>query len=543
VLPVPTHGPTIACRDALLHGVLEFVELRVQERIDGARAEGPSRESLRRVARDCVAAPAYLTGSPTFAGPCSVVLDASQPSGARAAPLSDSPNAARASRLAACVRGTLEGLINQATAQPIHPNILLVLTDDQRWDTLDVMPQIQDLALQGTEFHQSFVTTSLCAPSRASIYSGLYAHHHRVLGNRPISGGGAPLFRVESTLPMWLSAAGYETALLGKYINANDLLAPAIPAGWGVWQTFVDGDDLYLGYTLNENGRLVQYGRDDRAYSTDLLRDRLIGLLRTNAGRPFFFVYAPSAPHLPALPATRHRGRLANLSPWRPPNWDEADIAGKPPWVRARHDHDTPEQIEPSDTLRIRQLETLLAVDEATGAIVDELENLGLTDDTAIVFTSDNGFMWREHWWMGKDAAYEESIRVPLVLRYPARFPAPASSDDLVLNIDLAPTFAELAGLSDLPKVDGASLVGLLEHRTPWRSDFLIENWTHLLITPNVGVRGRRWKYFRNIVAGQPFEELYDLEADPYELHNRAQDPEVGTIKAALASRLEELQR
>jgi arylsulfatase A-like enzyme len=450
--------------------------------------------------------------------------------------------------IARCVRPALEAIATDVAPSPLRPNLLVIMTDDQRWDTLQYMPHVEsDLVNRGIEFRQSFVTTSLCCPSRSSFYSGEYAHHTGVLGNGPPNGG-ATRFDASSALPVWLSNVGYRTALLGKYMNSNFRLAPAVPPGWDVWQTFVQdgGSDnspaVYYDYTLNENGTLVNYGESESDYSTDLLRRRSLAFIRDSVNGPFFLVFAPFAPHDPAVPATRHRGRFAGLPPWRPPNWAEKDVSGKPDWVKFMAAITTAEGLQGTDTLRIDMLESLLAVDEAVDAIDSTLEDLGLSDDTVVIFTSDNGFHWREHWWMFKQASYEESIRVPLVLRYPALAPLPSKRDELVLNIDLAPTLAELGGASLPPSIDGASLIDLLAGSVVWRQDFLEENWGGVIISPNFSVRNDRWVYIDTWASHGITEELYDLANDPYELDNLAIDGQHGDLVAQMSARLAELQ-
>jgi arylsulfatase A-like enzyme len=438
-----------------------------------------------------------------------------------------------------CVRPALERIVDDVAPQALRPNIIVVLTDDQRWDTLGVMPRTTALAREGVTFDNAFVTTAICCPSRASLYSGQYAHHHGVLSN-----GDILLFRDESTLPVWLSQVGYATALFGKYLNGNYKIAPRVPPGWGEWQTFVeDGGDsengrVYYDYMLNENGVLRHHGSAQADYSTDLLRERSLAYLEDHADAPFFMVYAPFAPHLPALPAARHAGRFAGIGPWRPPNWCEPDVSDKPLWVQFMAVITTPAGIAETDADRIRQLESLLAVDEAVGAIEQRLERLGLADQTVLVYTSDNGLMWREHWWKSKWASYEESIRVPLVLRYPVAVPRALRSEVLALNIDLAPTFVEVAGAIAPPGIDGRSLLGALRGE-PWREDFLIQNTGAPVIRPSDAVRTRHAKLIRTRTDG--FLELYDLDADPYELENRIGDPAWAGVQATLSARLDEL--
>jgi arylsulfatase A-like enzyme len=517
------------CQRAMTRAARRFVARRLLERADGLRGQRSSARSFGAVARKCGVSVADdgAVALPALHGPCD---------GAFGAP-GTTPDPAIVTH---CLRPALEHIVDDVVAERMRPNIVVVLTDDQRWDTLYVMPRTTDLARHAVAFTNAFVTTSLCCPSRASLYSGKYAHHHGVLDNGGPHGG-APAFPDQSTLPVWLSQVDYSTALFGKYMNENQLIVPRVPPGWGEWQTFVEnggtpGNDLvYYDYTLNENGVLRQYGRTPEEYSTDLLRDRSLAYIDAHANAPFFLVYAPFGPHEPATPAPRHAGYFAGLAPWRPPNWCEADVSDKPVWVRFMAAIVTPAGLAATDALRVRQLESLLAIDEAVGAILERLEHLGLTDQTLVVFTSDNGFMWHEHWWASKIAPYEESIRVPLVLRYPVALPLPAQSDALALNIDLAPTFVEAAGTSAPPGIDGRSLLAALRGE-PWREDFLIEHNGGPIVSPDAGVRTPHVKLIETLPDG--FLELYDLDADPYELESRAGDPAWAEVQAALMARL-----
>ena len=525
-----TNPSLLRCQDAIARGARTFVRRRLRERGAGERRQRRSRRTLERVARRCAVVSVQGPDGmlPAVGGACAGAV------GAPGTPVDPG-------RLAGCLRPVLERLVDGVAPEALQPNIVVVLTDDQRWDTLGVMPRVQgEIAGKGVSFANSFVTTSLCCPSRASLYSGQYAHHHGVLTNGPPEGGAA-VFPDDSTLPVWLSEAGYATALFGKYMNGNDAIAPAVPPGWSEWQTFVEdggaerGTALYYDYTLNENGTLVAYGHTTDDYSTDLLAARVLRFITAKADRPFFAVYAPTAPHEPAIAAERHLGRFAGIEPWRPPNWCEPDVTRKPRWVRFQATITTPEGIANTDASRTRQLETLLAVDEAVGRILAKLERLGLTDQTLVAYTSDNGYHWREHWWNWKLTAYEEAIRVPLAVRLPVLVPLPRAIDALALNIDLAPTFVELAGRPIPASVDGRSLLGALAG-APWRDDFLFEHWGTLIVKPNVGIRTTRWKYIRTTTDG--FEELYDLAADPYELENRAGDPAYANVQGALTARL-----
>jgi arylsulfatase A-like enzyme len=418
-----------------------------------------------------------------------------------------------------------------------RPNIVLVLADDQRWDTLAAMPNVRrELVGPGVTFSNGFVVNSLCCPSRASILTGLYSHSTGVYLNTGRYGGFAA-FQDASTIATWLQAAGYRTGYVGKYLNGYSALSGYVPPGWSHWTAFAGGYDAYW---LNRNGTPTWHGAEPAAYSTDVLADDAVAFLRETAG-PLFLVYAPYAPHAPATPARRHAAAFADLEPWRPPSYDEADVSDKPAWLRSRPPLE-PAQQSGIDEFRRDQLRSLLAVDEGVGRIVEALRETGRVENTLIAYTSDNGFAWGEHRRTSKMDPYEESIRVPFVVRYDALVPSPRRDARLVLNIDLAPTFADAAGVPS-GYVEGASLLPLLTSRSfPWRADFLVE---HLRATPAseaipsyCAVRSAR-SLFVSYETGE--EELYDLAADPHQLENLALRPEREAQLRARRARVRQL--
>lgn len=438
-------------------------------------------------------------------------------------------------RLVSCLRPALEGIVNSVLGEAVPPNIVLILTDDQRWDTLGVMPNVMEkIANHGIYFTNGFVSTPICGPSRASLLTGLYSHNTGVSSNDVLE------FDDSSTLATWLNDRGYETGLFGKYMNNYEALSPYIPPGWDQWNVFLETDHRFYDYTLNENGQLHGYGNDEADYSTDVLRDLVVDFIRKSADQPFLAVYAPAAPHVPEIPALRHIGTFANLPPWRPPSWNEPDISEKPAWVKFLRALSDPDKEDARDQRRRNQLEMLLAVDEAVEAIIDTVESLNLQDNTIIVFTSDHGLGWGEHWWHNKEAAYEEAIRVPLVMRYPLLAPLPRSEDGSVQNVDLAPTLAELAGASVPAGLNGTSLLGLIEGSAVGRQDLLLEYGGGLFIPGYTAIRTDQWKYIRNQDPAS-FEELYDLVNDPYEMQNLAGDGAYAGMIQTLTDRLGEL--
>lgn len=427
------------------------------------------------------------------------------------------------------------------------PNVVLILTDDQRWDTTAVMPNVQSqLAAKGVTFTNGFVVDSLCCPSRATIMKGAYSHSTKVYQLTGPDGPFGGKYDDSSTIATWLDGAGYRTALVGKYYNGYDLTRGTyVPPGWDKWAAIATNDvggGKYYDYDLSLDGSLRHYGSAAADYSTDVLAQQAEDFVRsTPAGDPLFLWFSPYGPHEPATPAPRHQSMFSNLSPWRPPNYNEADVSDKPAFIRsiASFSSATTQRI---DGLRRNQLRSLQSVDDAVGRLVQALADTGRLENTMIVFTSDNGFLWGEHRWGGtgdrnKQVAYEESIRTPFVVRYDRAVSAPRSDSRLVTVMDLAPTWAALAGVG-APGAEGVSLMPLLDQSaTTWRSDFLVEHG--LTGFPAFCAVRSTSDLYVQYATGE--EELYDLAADPYELQNRASDAASASTLTARRARAHQL--
>jgi N-acetylglucosamine-6-sulfatase len=399
-----------------------------------------------------------------------------------------------------------------STSRP--PNIVLIVTDDQRWDTLDAMPSVQRLLVDhGVTFENAFVTTPSCCPSRVSLLTGQYSHHTGVFdGSAANAPGGAPAFRDGSSIATWLHEAGYRTGLFGKYLNDYAALPRGyVPPGWDEWVALATPHPQirYYDYELNENGTIVRYGDVPSDYSTRVLAEKAVRFVE--GARPFFLYLAPIAPHPPATPAPQDVD--ASITPWTPPpSFDEADDSDKPgggagPLDRAAAEH-----------LREEMMRSLLGVDRAVRDVVRAVREAGRLEDTYFVFTSDNGSLWGEHRLVGKVWPYEESIRVPLVIRPPGSDPT-RTVDALALNLDIPATIAELAGVRPGLPQDGRSLVPVLKGDVDrWRHAFVVE---FLGYAPGIpaysGIRTERYLY---VEYRDRSRELYDLRADPFELEN-----------------------
>jgi arylsulfatase A-like enzyme len=391
--------------------------------------------------------------------------------------------------------------------------VLLIVTDDQQWKTLGTMSTVGNrLVAKGVKFTNAYVTNPMCCPSRTSIMTGNYSHTTGVYANHQ----GFSSFDDRSTVATWLDAAGYDTSLIGRYLNAYQ--SPYIPPGWDHWVAKTSGGGVYYHYSLNMDGNVQSYGGTPRDYLTDVLTDQAVSFLDSSVGKPFFLMFTPNAPHSPADPPERYRNALPDLPRWRPPGYDEARVGDKPAWLQ-KQDRLSPEDRRRIDAFRRNQLRTLLAVNDGIKRMLDELNRTGRLANTLILFTSDNGYLWGEHRLTGKSAPYEESIRVPYVVRYDAMGIKPREDAHPVLNIDIAPTIAHLAGVSDRG-ADGRSLLPLLrDPHTSWRTNFLVEHISRGPMPAYCEVHGSRHTY---IYYADGDEELYNLEKDPAELQNVA---------------------
>ena len=432
------------------------------------------------------------------------------------------------------------------------PNIVLILTDDQRYDELSGMPIVNDeLIDKGRSFTNGFVENPLCCPSRATILTGRESNRTDIYDNKPPHGG-YTTFHVEgeesSTIATWLQGAGYYTGLVGKYFNGyTPTRARTAPPGWDVWNATANGKGpngpaggTYYEYYVSENGSLSYYGNDPSDYSTDVLADyatRFIDDAPSN--EPLFLYFAPRAPHLRARAAPVDRNAFPALAPLRPPSANEADVSDKPAHIRTIPPL-TSAEMAARDEARRSQFRSLLAVDRAVGGILEALRSTGRLGTTFILFASDNGLSIAEHRWTEKRVPYEESIRVPMIVRYDPATRLTASTDPrFVLNLDIARTFANLANTS-APGARGASFLPLLAgDARGWRTDFLIEHYENDVQVPAYcAVRNQQDLYVEYETGEQ---ELYDLQADPYELTNLASDPTQATTLSTLHARMAQL--
>jgi N-acetylglucosamine-6-sulfatase len=416
-----------------------------------------------------------------------------------------------------------------------RPNVVVVMTDDQRASDLEPMRKTRRfVAGQGATFRNFYATFPLCCPSRATFLTGVYAHNHGIFDNEPPFGYQA--FQDERrTLPTAMDNADYKTGYIGKYLNGygKDGTEQDIPFGWDDWQGITDGGAF--DYTLNENGTIVRYGDHDPStdrpqdYQTDVFADKATRFIRQNAPRaaPFFLTMAPQAPHAatedPVEPAPRHEGDFASEPFPKPPSFNEVKVNDKPSFVRNEPLLTAEQERDMKDKYRAR-LEALLAVDEAVGRIVNTLKNQGELQNTLVIVTSDNGWMLGEHRLQKKERLYEESARVPLLMRGPG-IPRDVRRGQIAGNIDLAPTILDVANAEHPRPTDGRSLIPLAKDADTGalRSILIETGLSGAEPGKSIAVRSPSHLYAEHRTGtGTDTEyELYNMNFDPYQLKSR----------------------
>lgn len=417
-----------------------------------------------------------------------------------------------------------------SSAEDSMPNVLVILTDDQRDYNLRVLPQVRKIfRKRGTFFRNAFVTTPLCCPSRATFFTGRYAHNHGVETNDDPS-----RLDQRSTIQRYLQDAGYRTALLGKYFN----LWRHDPRHFDDWVMFrISGG--FNEATYNINGRV----RHVRKYSTDFIRNRSIRLLRqyeSDDERPWFLQVHPYAPHAPFIPAKRHAD--ARVGNWKGnPATFERDLSDKPEWISRRR-----KPFREGKRIRRDQLRTLMAVDDLVKEIFRELRRLGEADNTIAVFASDHGLHWGEHGLTQKHSPYLPAIEIPIFLKWPGRVPRGKVDDRFASAADVVPTIMDAAGLTPDPEypLDGRSLL------EDWDRDrVLVEFRKRQVRRPptfaSLVTRQYQYvEYYDDETDEVIFREYYDLVNDPWQLDNLLADgdpendppPEtIATLHARLA--------
>jgi len=459
--------------------------------------------------------------------------------------------------LPSCLRGRVN------LRQNHRPNIILILTDDHRFDAMGFMghpfletPNMDRMAREGVHLANASVTTSLCSPSRASILTGMYAHNHGVIDNYN------PVPASLEFFPEYLQKGGYETAFVGKWHMGGEHDEPQ--RGFDHWLSFkgqgtywADGHGTsrvvpqtsYDGFNIN--GKRVP----QRGYITDELTDYALAWLRQRKDeRPYILFLSHKAVHSDFVPADRHRGRYASKLMPKPPTLDNTprNYQDKPMWLKnqrnSRHGVDFAYNLKDFDLAAYyrRYCEALLAVDDSLGMILRYLEDTNELQSTVIIYMGDNGFQFGEHGLIDKRTAYEASVKIPLLVMCPGQFRGGSKVSQMVANIDIAPTILDLAGIEPPKHFDGKSFVPLLKgEQIPWRDELLYEyywerNYPH---TPTThAIQTDRYKFIRYHGIWD-LDELYDMQSDPDETRNLINSPAHQDVADDLRERLFELLR
>jgi len=426
-------------------------------------------------------------------------------------------------------------------------NVVFVLTDDHRFDAMGFMghpfletPHLDSLAANGVHLKNAFVTTSLCSPSRASILTGLYTHKHRVIDNNRLVPEGTLFF------PQYLQQAGYSTGFIGKWHmgGAHDDPRP----GFDHWISF-RGQGNYLPpgprYTLNVNGERVK----QKGYITDELTDYAVEWLQEqqNSEKPFFLYLSHKAVHANFTPAKRHQDRYKEVDlSFLPRGEDISAEKDAPRWVRDQrnswHGIDFSYHSDKGlDYLYRRYCESVLAVDDSVGRVIQQLKDMGIHDETLIIYMGDNGFMWGEHGLIDKRVSYEASIRVPMMMQCPDLYEGGKVVQNVIGNIDIGPTILHAAGLGTPAYMDGVSFLDLPNQPDmDWRDYFLyVYYWEkNFPQSPTqFALRGDRFKYI-TYYGLWDVDELYDLKTDPEESNNLINNAEYKSVAKEMENRL-----
>lgn len=440
----------------------------------------------------------------------------------------------------------------------VLPNIVVILVDDMRWDEFQAnghpfikTPNIDRIAREGVSFQNAFVTTPLCSPCRASFLTGLYAHSHGIIDNTDRSKQSHKL----RTFPAKLDTLGYETAFIGKWHMGND---DSQRPGFNYWVA-LKGQGEAINPSLNVNGEHIK----TEGYVTDILTDFSLKFINKDRKEPFLLYLSEKALHPNLIqrddgsivnigdggfiPAERHKGLYSNSNFKNRPNYG-IPPSDKPALSR-KIKQLPPLGIETVTTRQniSRRTEMILAIDDGLGKIMTALEAKGELDNTVIVFTSDEGFFYGEHGLSEeRRLAYEESIRIPMLIRYPPKIKAGITPSQMVLSIDLAPTLLELAGQRPDNWMQGRSMLPVIKGEAKdWRSSFIVEYFSDSVYPRivNMGykaIRTERYKYIKYNEL-QDMDELYDLKEDPFEMKNLAKDPQSEQTLIKMNNKLIEL--
>lgn len=441
------------------------------------------------------------------------------------------------------------------------PNVIFVLVDDQPFDAMESSgrypflktPNMERLRNEGAEFKNYFVTQSICSPSRASFLSGVYPHIHGANQNNKYVD---PDWKTNKPYNQLLQKAGYETAHIGKIHMAHYEGKQHIRPGFDYWYSFV-GQGEYFDPMVNDNGKEYQ----EKGYMTDILTEKAVKWLKEtrDPNKPFSLNLWHKAVHENHSPAPRHNNMYANDElPVPPYNTHLEDFDGKPEWQRIKTWDSNWKEYVHSDTIAPKPwpikgdkfkklLETLTAVDESLGVVLKTLEEMGELDNTVIIYSSDNGYFMGEHGYWDKRIAYESPMKIPMLIRYPQKIKAGTVINQISLNIDLAPTILELAGVKKPNYMQGESMVKLFDNNSKskkWRKSFMFEYYVddeYPYAGPNMlAIRTDQYKLVDCFIEND-IDELYDLKNDPGEMKNLINDSKYNSVKQKLQAELEKL--
>jgi N-acetylglucosamine-6-sulfatase len=447
----------------------------------------------------------------------------------------------------------LPGAQAASNAGHAKPNIVFVLTDDLATNLVQYMPHVQALAKAGTSFNNYTVTDSLCCPSRSSLFSGRFPHDTGIYTNGGNDGGFGTFHargEEKDTVATSLQQAGYRTGMMGKYLNGYqpastlDGQADYVPPGWSTWDVAGDGYPEF-NYDLNENHKVVHYGSQPKDYLTDVLSGKASDFITSSAAAhsPFFLEVATFAPHAPYTPAPADANSFPGLTAPEGPAYDTLPT-DPPSWLTGRAPLTAQEQ-QNIDTSFRKRVQAMQAVDRMIASIEHTLSTAGVAGDTDIVFSSDNGYHMGEYRLNpGKMTAFDTDVNVPLIVSGPG-VPAGRTSSAPVENIDLRPTFADLAGADTPTDIDGHTLAPLLTGDNPadWRTAALIEHHGPDT-TPDdpdfpavnsgnpTSYEALRTAAYTYVEYSDGGTEYYDRRTDPHELHNTVKQLPAATLTA-----------
>jgi len=436
------------------------------------------------------------------------------------------------------------------------PNIIFIMTDDHASHALSCYgskinktPNLDRIAREGMRFDNCFCTNSICAPSRAVILTGKYSHLNGVVDNRSEFDGS------QQTLPKLMQNAGYETAMIGKWHLKS------APTGFDYWNV-LPGQGVYHDPEMIEMGRRKKH----TGYVSDIITDQCLNWLKARKSeKPFYLMYHHKAPHRRWFPGERYAELYENIDIPLPEtfndNYDTRSPAAYAAEMKIEKHLDRKDlKIEPPENLKGQALKEwkyqryikdylrcVASVDDNVGRMLDYLDESGLTENTVVIYTSDQGFYLGDHGWFDKRFMYEESLRMPLLVRYPKEIEHGSINNDIALNLDFAPTFLDFAGVEKPADLQGRSFRSLLQGNTPknWRTSMYYHYYEYPavhMVKRHYGVRTQRFKlihYYYDIDAW----ELFDLEKDPNELKNIYSDPSYSGIVSQLKTELERLRR